>query len=189
MGVPRAQSRQRVSAPLCIIHGVLYKLMVFQSERRNFGKPIPSPVKKHTNLCKYWNKWRRCFLRYSKYCCQVYCVVFSATTQKCKRIGVFEMVCLTLEGIRCIVPMPKEQWHTEKAAEKMLFWIKHLYHLTKAAVPGTGARLDSRSCKNGGLRACMGLFAVEKLSLSSQEVQNRIVTRNSLHIHCMIVLN
>lgn len=33
------------------------------------------------------------------------------------------------------------------------------------------------------------LFAVEKLSLSSQEVQNRIVTRNSLLIHCMIVLN
>lgn len=48
----------------------------------------------------------------------MYCVVFSATTQKCKRIGVFEMVCLTLEGIRCIVPMPKEQWHTEKAAGK-----------------------------------------------------------------------
>lgn len=79
--------------------------------------------------------------------------------------------------------------HRESSGKKCSFGSSILYHLTKAAVPGTGARLDSRSCKNGGLRACMGLFAVEKLSLSSQEVQNRIVTRNSLLIHCMIVLN
>lgn len=45
MGMPRAQSQHRVSALLCIIHGVLYKLMVFQRERRDFWQTTPSPVK------------------------------------------------------------------------------------------------------------------------------------------------
>ena len=114
--------------------------------------------KKHTNLYKYWSKRRRCFLRYLKYSCQVCCIVFSATARKCKRIGVFEMMGPTLEGIRRMVPMPKEWWHIEKAVEKMVFGSSTSYCFTIAAVPGTGACLDSRSRRNGGLCACMGLL-------------------------------
>lgn len=72
MGMPRAQSQDRVSGLLCIIYRVLYKLMMFQSERMDFWQTTPSCCKKHTNLCKYWSKWRRCFLGFSKYSCQGY---------------------------------------------------------------------------------------------------------------------
>lgn len=45
MGMPRAQSQDRVSGLLCIIYRVLYKLMMFQSERRDFWQTTPSVVK------------------------------------------------------------------------------------------------------------------------------------------------
>lgn len=45
VGMPCALSQHCVSALLCIIHGVLDKLMVFWSERRDFWQTTPSSVK------------------------------------------------------------------------------------------------------------------------------------------------
>lgn len=45
MGMPHAQSQDRVSGLLCIIYRVLYKLMMFWSERRDCWQTTPSVVK------------------------------------------------------------------------------------------------------------------------------------------------
>lgn len=143
---------------LCIIHGFCTSWWCFEAKG---GILANSPFcKRHTDLYKYWSKWGRYFfLRYSKYSCQVYCIVLSGTAQK-------------LQAHRCFWNDGAMPWrdptlgayakwmevHRENNAKKWSVASSILYCHSVSAEPGVGVCLDSRSHKNGGLCVCMGLF-------------------------------
>lgn len=166
---------------VCLVCCVLFKEFCISwwcSEMKGgiFGNLF---CKKHTNLCKYWSKWRRCFLGFSKYYCQV-CFRVLVQLLRNGSMWMFLKLCAwplkTSDGW-CLC---QKDGGTQRKQQKIRsFGPGILCCFTIAAVFGTRACLHCRLCKNRRLCTCVGLLICSLiLSLSSQETQ--MVTRSSL---------